>query len=304
MPTSPRTNPFRSGLPSTHWVAEHFSRIRTEASTRGVDLTEMGAFLRLTAVSEALAELQPAETELPRDGVSQAGAPSGVEALMGFGQFLYFAVHLDSDPKDRDVPGDAHQDAPLLLELTPAEIPGLLERAEGGGGVADGPLASRIEFPSRTGYLRLPKHRFWSYPAGHDNAPEALDGIAWVCRASAGAGTTEVLALGITGWIPERPGFSIIPLPPFPVAEAPVLESSSLRPPDRGADFESNMEGGSFAGLYSLETPGEFLKLLFRAIRHEMTPGSIEEGGLDSSWVGWRVEMPTGTSSESVEGRP
>lgn len=263
-----RQNPFAVGLPSPEWATEQFGAIRAEAEQKRADLENPGAFLLLTEVRHALEALRPDAATTP--------SPSADGNHLGFGTFLFHAFHLRA-LQTRDRPALIGMDAQLptgLVDLDPSFV-----------------FAGAPKLPYRAGYLQLPRNRFWTYAGGEEAPPEPLDGLSWVrVPLPEVSGVSEgVSVMGVSGWILDRPGFSVIPLAPFPVADAPALEARSAREAGRGADFSTNLEGGALAGLLSLETPAEFFKLLFRAFALAVQEGGDQGSsvGLDPSWDGW-----------------
>jgi hypothetical protein len=69
----------------------------------------------------------------------------------------------------------------------------------------------------------------------------------------------------------ERSGFSVLPVPPIPLADARRWLTERGRDPGQGPDFESTLPGGDLGRLYSVETSGELLKLLARALAVAVT---------------------------------
>ena len=115
----------------------------------------------------------------------------------------------------------------------------------------------RGEVPASAGYVQLPQHLVWTDP-GPESAPESVDGFFW----SAPEGTGELSVLLATGLRGDRAGFSITPILPAPLADAP--EWMDLLGREEGGDFTSRMPGSELEGLHQVRTAGEVLKLAAR----------------------------------------
>ncbi|TVP45536.1 MAG: hypothetical protein EA350_09000 [Gemmatimonadales bacterium] len=272
---STRPTPFSLGLPGREWVDERFAAIEAEARSRGTDLLDLPAFLLLAQVGASLQDLRPEDGE------------SSPELFHTFGSFLFHAFHL------------LHGDPPgLLLDLEPGAARYLVE-------AHPTPEGWDTSLPARAGYLRLPVHLFWTRPAGESGPAEAIDGISWCMsthgssHASEAAGPPESAAgkavegappshpertapksglslLVITGVRADRPGFSVLPLPEVPMADVEAWLERRARPEGAGEDFQTTLPGGELGNLYSVETTGETLKLVARALGYAMTvPGAM-----------------------------
>ncbi|NIP59272.1 MAG: hypothetical protein GWM92_13255 [Gemmatimonadetes bacterium] len=233
-----RLTPYELAFPDRAFVEERFARIREEGEEEaaGRSLLDPGRFLSLVSVSETLAELRPpgeAADRIHRHGV-----------LLYHG-FQFWAA---GEPL-------------YLLTLHGARY--LVESGgagEGSGGRAsgDGPAAPRP--PEAAGYLQLPRYLFWARPT-EEEIPEPLDGLFWA--APDGERLALLLACGLRE---DRPGLSVVPLPPVPLADAADWLEARVRP--EGEAFESTLPGGELERLYSLETAGEALQLAARFFRH------------------------------------
>ncbi|MDH5589403.1 MAG: hypothetical protein OEZ65_09995 [Gemmatimonadota bacterium] len=130
--------------------------------------------------------------------------------------------------------------------------------------------ASEWELPHGAGYLQLPQHMFWMGSEGGD-AAESVDGMFW---------TEEplrkilhvLLVLGIRG---DREGFTVVPVPGAPLRESGRWLEEEAR--DEGPDFAATLPGSELAGLHSIATAGEVLKLLARVFS-AMAGGSLGVG--------------------------
>ncbi len=138
-----------------------------------------------------------------------------------------------------------------------------------------------LRLPAESAYVQLPANLFWA-SVSPDVPPEPVDGFFVCCADCEDAGgepfeTLEVLmALGIHR---QRAGLSLIHFdtevgPGIPAAwnEAAVREE--------GRDFESVLPGGDMAGLYSILTVPEALKLVGRALWYvDRHPGHVAGHG-------------------------
>ncbi|MBI4537945.1 MAG: hypothetical protein HY704_00375 [Gemmatimonadetes bacterium] len=108
------------------------------------------------------------------------------------------------------------------------------------------------------GYVQLPQHLFWARIVDAGPA-ESLDGFFWSVTGAAAIGA--LLVLGLRG---DRPGLSAVPL--LPLGAEDLRELSMLPAREQGRDFETTLPGGEMERLYSLETVGEAVKLVARAL--------------------------------------
>jgi hypothetical protein len=272
-----RPTPFSMGLPGREWVEDRFAAIEAEARSRGSDLLDPAAFLLLAQVGVSLQDLRPEDAE------------TSPELFHTFGSFLFHAFHL----LQGESPG-------LLLDLEPGAARYLVEAQP----TPEGWDTSLL--PARAGYLRLPPHLFWTRPAGDAAPAEAIDGISWCMSThdshtpeaggsshsasdeasgdrpagdSEGTGPPAGLSLlVITGVRADRPGFSVLPLPVVPMADVGSWLGRRARTEGAGDDFQTTLPGGDLGNLYSVETTGETLKLVARALGYAMTvPGAMSE---------------------------
>ncbi len=231
-----RITPYELGFPGREFAERWFSAIGEEVAAREVDPSDPGAFLLLGEVGRMVRELQ--------------GEDRGPDALRRFGALVYHGYHFH----------DAGE--PLLLLETPAARYLVDGSAEAEGSGAHPPSGSSGtpglpawtgELPEPAGYLQLPRHLFWVHSEG-EGVPEPLDGFFWTRAGDAGLALTAIA--GIRG---DRPGFSILPLPPVPLKDAGRWVTERIR--SDGADFATTLPGGELDRLYSLLTTGELLKL-------------------------------------------
>jgi len=246
-----RMTPYEVAIPGRAFADENFRRIAEEAEAREVDTTDPGAFILLGEVGRILKEIQGEE-----EGGEGEGGTGGGEALHRFGAFLFQAFHF-------------HQAGELLLLAGVETVRGVveerveLERWTG-------------ELPADAGYLQLPRHLVWSHP-DPDGPAEDLDGVFWT--RSVGDTLSLMAALGIR---PDRPGLSVVPLPPVPLADAPHWPRTRVREDDQGPDFATTLPGGEMDELYSVVAMGELLKLVARIFAYmNAVPESL--GALERS---------------------
>lgn len=227
-----RITPYEVGIPGREFADATFGAIREEADGRGADLTDPGSFILLGKVGQALREIQ--------------GEERGAEVLKRFGAFLFHAFHF-------------HRVGELLVLM---ETPLARRLAEG----SLDPGSWTGELFADAGYLQLPRNLFWAAPeAGSgESSPEPLDGIFWT-RAS-GDTLALLVALGVRD---DRPGLSVIELPPVPLADARNWVLERARP--EGVDFETTLPGGELDRLYSVLVLGEALKLAGRVLAYLAT---------------------------------
>ena len=184
-----RVTPYEAGVPGREFAERTFRDIRAEAETRGLDLTDPGAFILLGEVGRAIREIQ--------------GEEHGGDTLHRFGAFLFQAFHFH-----------AAGETLFLLEQAAARL--LVESS-----FQASPW--RGEMPREAGYLQLPEHLFWSEPQA-DNPAELVDGVFW---ARSSDHTLSLLAvLGLHG---GRPGMSLAELPPVKLEDADTLLEGPVR---------------------------------------------------------------------------
>jgi hypothetical protein len=273
-----RMTPYEVGIPGRAFADENFQAIREEAEARQVDLTDPGAFIMLGQVGRILRELQ--------------GEERGSEALQLFADFLFHAFHF-------------HGSGELVLLLETGTTRHLVGADEEEGAWAEG--AWNGELPADAGYLQLPRHLVWSHPDPEGPA-EDLDGFFWT--RSAGDSLSLMAALGLRT---DRPGLSVMPLPPVPLADAGTWPRSRAR--EEEPDFRTTLPGGELDELYSVVTAGEALKLVSRAFAYlnahpevlapqeqAPRPDEVEDAprGSRPSFLPFRRVQPPETSPEST----
>lgn len=244
-----RANPFHLGLPGQSWMTSRSSAILEEAQARGTVLEDPSSFLLLAQVGAALMDLRPDGADQARDEVGQEALRQ--EVFHSFGIFFFQAFHLlRPDPSGRasGVLISLDGDGDPVSELVAPTIP-----------VSSEPW----DLPASAGYVALPANRFWARVRGPDAPAEAVDGVGWVMR----PGSPDALSvMAISGLIPGRPGFSVLPVPPVPWADAPGWANESARGDEMGMDFAPNLPGAELGGLHGIETAGELLKIVARCV--------------------------------------
>ena len=214
-----RLTPYELAFGDLDVARERFRGLEREARERGLDLAEPARLPALGAAAVVLGEL----------GRDEAG-PAEVRQR---GLLLFHAFWLWRAGETLHLVGT--DSARAVVE---GRVP--VERAG--------------ELPAAAGYVQLPQHLFWT-EAPEGDAPESLDGFFW---AAPGDGS-RLFVLLVSGVRPDRPGFSVVPVPPSHLDEARVWLGASMRPD--APDFESHMPGADLEGLYELRTAGEGLKL-------------------------------------------
>lgn len=226
-----RVTPYERSIPGRAFVEERFPLLSSEAEAHPRTAGDPGAFLHLEATASLLKELR--------------GEEDPPEATQQHGALLFHVWHLWRN-------GEPHflLEEPLLRRLAAADPPGGLPPEDWQG-----------EGIPAAGYLQFPVHRVWI--AGEDgDPPESLDGFFWT-RTS---GNTLSL-LFVSGILRDRPGLSVFELPPLPLAEAGAWARGPARGEDPALDFTSTLPGGAEAGMISIETGAEALKLVARILR-------------------------------------
>ncbi len=235
-----RITPFELLLPGEEFAESRFPRIEEEARERQADVGDPEAFPLL---SEAGAVLREIRSEDDDPGV-----------LSQLGNALFHAFHFWKENA-----------LPFLVETG---VMRFLADTGPGEGSWDPVL------PAPAGYVQLPQHLVW-VPGGEEDAPESVDGFFW----SAPEGKSLSLLL-VMGMRKDRPGLSVVPLPPLPLKSAAPW--ASLRVRDEGDDFASDLPGAELENLYALEAGAEAVKLAMRIFWYlDAFPGAVEDGGFE-----------------------
>jgi hypothetical protein len=221
-----------------------FPAILEEAEAQGVDPAHPERFVFLTRVSEAVREVVPAE--------------ASPDALDQYRIFFYHAFNFWRFGKRTYVLEPAV--ARYLVEAAP-ELRGW-----------------ELALPAESVYVQLPPNLFWASVAA-DAQPEPVDGFFACCARRTDAGgepydTLEVLM--VLGIHRQRAGLSLIH---FDTEVGPGIPATWTEGPgrDEGADFGSMLPGGEMAGLYSVVTITEALRLVGRALWYvDAHPGHVE----------------------------
>lgn len=242
-PGTARLTPYELVLDEMGVEGTTFPAIHAEAEAQGVDPAHPERFAFLTRAAEAVREVIPPD--------------ASPDALEQYRQFFYHAFHFWRFGK-------------RLYVLEPAVARFLVEAAPDLRGWD-------LRLPAESLYVQLPPNLFWASVAP-DAPPEPVDGFFVCCvdredLAGEPYETVEVLmALGIHR---QRAGLSLIHFdtevgPGIPAAWAEAAGR------DEGRDFESVLPGGEMAGLYSVVTVQEALKLVGRALWYlDRHPGAV-----------------------------
>ncbi|MBD0321288.1 MAG: hypothetical protein ICV87_13185 [Gemmatimonadetes bacterium] len=124
-----------------------------------------------------------------------------------------------------------------------------------------------LKLPYPSVYVQLPPRLFWASIAV-DAPPEPVDGFFAVQSQGIdplGPGFSDLQVLMVLGVRRDRAGFSVIP---FDTEVGPGIPADWAEAQGRadGPDFVNILPGGEMAGLYSILTNTEALKLLARAL--------------------------------------
>lgn len=240
----PFLSPYEMAFGEAGFETRIFPRIQAEADEHGEDPTLRERFGFLTLAADAAREMVPPEAT--------------VEALEEYRALLYHAFNFWRFGRRTYV-------------LEPAVARYLVEAAPALAGW-------ELSLPAPSVYLRLPPNLFWA-SISTDVPPEPVDGFfATVAdgRDALGAPFQELQVLMVLGLRRARAGFSVIP---FATEAGPGIPATWAEAPGReGArDFANILPGGEMAGLYSILTTTEALKLLARALWYvESHPADVE----------------------------
>lgn len=227
-----RLTPYELAFLEGDFESRVFAAIREEARVHGVDARRRERFVFLSSGGDAIREIVPAD------------APP--EMLEEYRALFYHAYNFWSHGRH-------------LYVVEPAVARYLVEAAPS---LEDW----RFDAPHPAVYLQLPPNLFWA-SIGTDVPPEPVDGFfVTVCadRDPLGVPFDDVQALMVLGIHRLRAGFSVVP---FETQTGPGIPPPWSEPGrEEGRDFENVLPGGDMAGLYSILTTGEALKLVARVL--------------------------------------
>jgi hypothetical protein len=238
-----RLTPYELVFGEARFEARTFPRILTEAEEQGLDSTELERFGFLSVGAETVREVIP--TDAPPEAFEQ------------YRLLLYHAFNFWRFGK-------------RLYCLEPAVARFLVEAAPELGGW-------ELRLPHQSVYVQLPANLFWASVAP-DVPPEPVDGFFACCtrRTDAfGRPFERLQVLLVLGIRRNRAGFSLIS---FDAEVVPGITAQWTETAGReeGRDFRSLLPGGELAGLYSVLTIQEALKLVARALWYvDRHPGHV-----------------------------
>lgn len=240
----PYLTPYEMAFGEAGFETRVFPRIQAEADTHGEDPAQRERFGFLTLAGDAAREMVPPE--------------ASVEALEEYRALLYHAFNFWRFGR-------------RMYVLEPPVARYLVEAAPALAGW-------ELSLPAPSVYARLPPNLFWA-SISTGVPPEPVDGFfATIAdgRDPLGAPFQELQVLMVLGLRRARAGFSVIP---FATEAGPGIPATWAEAPGReGAkDFANILPGGEMAGLYSILTTTEALKLLARALWYvETHPEDVE----------------------------
>jgi hypothetical protein len=275
-----RLTPYELVFAEAGFEARIFPGLRDEADAAGNDPASRERFAFLSLAGDALRDIIPAEA--PREALEQH------RALL-FHSFNFWRFGRRFYLLERAV-------ARYLVEGKPS-----LDRWD-------------LRLPHPAVYVQLPSNLFWASIAA-DVPPEPVDGFFAVESRGTdpiGPAYRQLEVLMVLGIRRDRAGFSIIP---FDLEVGPGIGLDWLSVPRDGGDFSSVLPGGAEAGLYSILTASEALKLLARALwyveqhpedvvsespaerRHSDRPGTVSRSRLPFCRVRFAATSSTETAS-------
>lgn len=244
-PAGARLTPYELVFGSAEFEERVFPAIQQEAESHGQDPTLRERFGFMSVAGDTIRQLVPAE------------APP--EMLDDYRALLYHAFNFWRFGRplyklDRAVARYLVESKPRLEEW-------------------------RFRLPRPSVYLQLPSNLFWA-SISTDMPPEPVDGMfLTMARGDDPLGPLygDLQLLLVLGIRRDRPGFSVIPFEtevgsgiPAVWADAPGREEGE------GSDFSSVLPGGEMAGLYSVVTTTEALKIAARILWHvDANPGDV-----------------------------
>lgn len=258
-----RLTPYELAFGSMVFETHTFPTLLEEAQAVGIDPGVQERFAFLSIGSDALREVVPPD------------APP--EALEQYRALLFHAFNFWRFGKRLYVIEKAV--ARYLIEAAPA-----LQGWE-------------FAMPYPALYVQLPPNLFWA-SVSPDSTPEPVDGFFATAAPGndpLGLPAERLQVLVVLGIRRERAGFSVIP---FDTAVGPGIAADWMEAPGRegASEFENVLPGGDIAGLYSILTTTEALKLLSRAIWYiSHHPDDV----ITEDAPAGRVDDETGQSRES-----
>jgi hypothetical protein len=228
-----RVTPYELAFGEEGFEERLFAAVQAEADRVGIDPLRYDQFTLLHGVSDALHEIVPPDADPDARDQHRAILFHSFN-FWRFGRRLYLAG------------------SPVARYLVEA-APGLR------GWDLTAPYASL--------YLQLPPRLFWASIAS-DTPPEPVDGFFVTVADSTdplGEPFRHLHGLMVLGIRRNRAGFSVIPFE-TETGEGIAAEWAEAPGRDRGRDFESVLPGGELAGMYSILTTVEALKLVARCL--------------------------------------
>lgn len=232
-PEPTRVTPYELAFSEAGFEDRYFAPLEEEAEHAGLDTTRHELFGFLSGTQRVLAEITPPEAA-PEAREQHRALLFHAFNFWRAGKPLYF---LDAAV------------ARYLVEAQPR-------------------LAGwELVLPQRSLYLQLPANLFWASIAP-DTPPEPVDGFfLTACDGTDALGEPfrHLDALMVLGMRRRRAGFSVIA---FETEIGPGIAAEWAETAGRagGREFENLLPGGEIAGLYSILTTTEALKLLARAL--------------------------------------
>jgi hypothetical protein len=239
----PYLTPYELAFGQAGFEARIFPGILREAEATGEDPSRWDRFGFLTRVAEALRDVVPPDAPL--------------EMLEEYRSLFFHAFNFWRFGR-------------RLYVLEQRTVRYLVEAA---------PQLDGWDFslPHPSVYVQLPPRLFWASIAT-DAAPEPVDGFfVMLARGHDPLGSSygDLNVLMVLGLRRDRAGFSVIP---FDTEVGPGISATWMEAPGReGApDFANILPGGDMAGLYSILTNTEALKLLARTLWYiQGNPGQL-----------------------------
>lgn len=229
---SARLTPYELAFLEGDFETRVFPTIQEEAEARREDPARRERFAFLAAGGEAIRDIIPPD------------APP--EMLEEYRALFYHAFNFWRFGR-------------RLYVLEPAVARYLVE---GAPTLADWELTA----PYGSLYIQLPANLFWA-SIGTEVPPEPVDGFFVTVgseRDPLGLPFMDVQVLMVLGIHRQRAGFSVVAFDTEAGQGIPPVWAEPGR--DRGRDFENVLPGGEIAGLYSILTTAEALKLVARVL--------------------------------------